>query len=91
MMGALSNVEYMVEVSLDHQTFDPMPIKTRSVILVMAAPSSVSETIAPSTHQQQQQTSEKTYLSTVLQDRAEYRTAARITVPCKTSPRGKYY
>ena len=91
MMGALSNVEYMVEVSLDHQTFDPMPIKTRSAILVMVAPSSVSESITPSTHQQQQQTSEKTYLSTVLQDRAEYRTAARITVPCKTSSRGKYY
>ncbi|KAI9268051.1 hypothetical protein BDA99DRAFT_558236 [Phascolomyces articulosus] len=85
MMGALSNVEYMIEVALDHQTFDPMPIKARSSVLVMAHPSSIQTSIQ---QQQESQTSEKTYLSTVLQDRAEYRTAARITVPCKTSPRG---
>ncbi|KAI9490918.1 hypothetical protein BDB00DRAFT_835962 [Zychaea mexicana] len=84
-MGATSNVEYVVEVALDHQTFDPMPIKARAAVPVMAT-STISGNDDPS--QQQQQTSEKTYLSTVLQDRAEYRTAARITVPFKVSPRG---
>lgn len=81
-MDASARVHYRLSATVDHQQFDPLPLKSQHTIKILDE----------SLQDGEQQSREQAYKALVSQkngSKAEYRAALRVTVPSRVCPRGK--